>query len=79
MAGVDEEWFRHKDYYKFVDDYIDSAPADANEAVTKPRYHGATKPSPYLNPETFTASAGGYKINNLMTKEIHSSDPECKR
>ena len=31
-----------------LDDYIDSAPPGANEAVELPRYHGATKPSSYL-------------------------------
>ena len=38
VAGKDQEWFWHKDYYKMIHDYIDSAPPGANEAVQKPRY-----------------------------------------
>jgi hypothetical protein len=37
IAGKDEAWFHHKDFYTFLHDYIDSAPAGTNEAVEKPR------------------------------------------
>eukprot|EP00039_Didymoeca_costata_P029030 m.22963 g.22963 ORF g.22963 m.22963 type:complete len:1851 (-) comp7454_c0_seq1:181-5733(-) len=73
VAGVDEEWFYHEDYYSMVDDYIDSAPPNSNEAVTKPRYHGASRPSIYINNDK--TCAGGYCVENLFKRQLPSSDP----
>jgi hypothetical protein len=79
IAGKDEDWFRHKDFYKMLDDYIDSAPLGANEAVRKPRYHGSSGGSIYLNKETNTACAGGYCIKDLFARRLLATDPACKQ
>ena len=78
VAAADEKWFFHEQYYTFLDDYIDSAPADANEAVAKPRYHGAASRCSYLNTATNTACAGGYCIKDLFEREVTQSDPACE-
>ena len=41
VALKNQKWFYDKDFYTMLNDYIDSAPEGANEAVQKPRYHGA--------------------------------------
>ena len=76
VAGADQGWFFHKDYYRFVDDYIDSAPPGANEAIVKPRYHGSAGGCGYLNAATNTACAGGYCIKDLFQREVKASDAE---
>lgn len=76
VAGADQGWFFHKDYYSFVDDYIDSAPPGANEAIVKPRYHGSAGSCGYLNAATNTACAGGYCIKDLFQREVKASDAE---
>ena len=78
VAAADQDWFYHDDFYRFLDDYIDSAPADANEAVHKPRYHGSAGASKYLNVATNTACAGGNCVPDLFSREIPSSDERCK-
>eukprot|EP00040_Diaphanoeca_grandis_P026972 m.152243 g.152243 ORF g.152243 m.152243 type:complete len:1731 (-) comp30797_c0_seq1:210-5402(-) len=75
VAAKDEEWFQHKDFYQMLDDYIDLAPPGANEAVQKPRYHGAAQNCAYLNTATNTACAGGYCVKDLFTRKLPTSDP----
>ena len=58
----------HPPTNKMLDDYIDSAPPGANEAVEKPRYHGAAGNSRYLNTKTNTACAGG-RVAELVGEE----------
>ena len=75
VALKDEEWFFDKDYYRMLDDYIDSAPPGANEAVEKPRYHGAGyKSSGYISVGTtagkFDAWAGGHVMLGLCGVDI---------
>ena len=36
--AADQDMFYRSDYYKMLDDYIDTAPAGSNEAIAKPRY-----------------------------------------
>ena len=78
VAGKDEHWFSHEDFFKMFHDYIDSAPPGANEAVAKPRYHGSSGKSGYTDHTTYTACAGGYCVPNLFSREIPSTDPTCK-
>ena len=77
VAAVDQKWFYHKKYYQMLDDYIHSAPPGANEVLKKPRWHGASKSSNYLNTKTNTACAGGYCIKDLFKRKVPESDPEC--
>ena len=77
VAAVDQKWFYDKDYFAMLDDYIDSAPSGANEVRKKPRWHGASKPSSYLNSKTNTACAGGHCVKDLFTRQVPKSDPEC--
>ena len=46
VAATDEEWFHHPEYYKMLDDYIDSAPDGADRSVHQPR--PVTKPFFFL-------------------------------
>ena len=77
VAGKDQDWFYHKDFFAMFHDYIDSAPPGANEAVQKPRYHGAAGKSGYTNHDTYTACAGGYCVNNLFSRQLPTTDPAC--
>jgi len=75
VAATDEEWFHHPEYYKMLDDYIDSAPDGADESIQKPRYHGAAGNSGYGPSATsFTACAGGYCVKDLFSRELPSTD-----
>jgi hypothetical protein len=67
-----------EDFYSKVNDYIDSAPESANQAVEKPRYHGSPAgKSRYLKTgtTTFETCSGGHCVNNLFSRELPSSDP----
>lgn len=79
VSAEDQDWFFREDFYTMLDDYIDSAPPGSNEAIEKPRYHGAPGGSRYLNEATNTACAGGNCITDLFTREIPSTDGACKR
>eukprot|EP00040_Diaphanoeca_grandis_P019407 m.102462 g.102462 ORF g.102462 m.102462 type:complete len:1975 (-) comp27410_c1_seq4:129-6053(-) len=77
VAGKDQEWFYNSGFYDMLDDYIDSAPADANMAAEKPRYHGATRSSSYIvDDQTYDTCAGGYCVPNLFSRELPTTDPE---
>ena len=77
VSAADEAWFYHKDYYKMLDDYIDSAPDGSNEAVAKPRYHGAPGRCGYLNEATNTACAGGNCVKDLFSGELPKTHKDC--
>ncbi len=78
VSAKDEAWFFHPSFYAMLDDYIDSAPAGSNQAVPKPRYHGATKSSMYLDTSTNEVCAGGNCVKNLFTRKIATSETACK-
>ena len=78
IAGKDEAWIHHAQYYEFVDDYVNSAPVVANVAATKPRMHGApAAKSPYIvDAATFEACAEGDCQIGLFRKQYSKTDPE---
>jgi hypothetical protein len=75
---ADQAMFFNTSFYEMLDDYIDTAPSGSNEAVEKPRYHGAAGRCAYLDATTNTACAGGYCVPNLFEREVTSTDPECE-
>jgi hypothetical protein len=78
VSAKDEEWFFHPSFYAMLDDYIDSAPAGSNQAVQKPRYHGATRSSMYLDTSTNAICAGENCVKDLFTRKIATSENACK-
>ena len=79
MAVSDQAWFYKSKFYTMLDDYIESAPAGSNEAITKPRYHGSPNANSYLSKGTgsmFSASAGGYSVKDLFERKLSTSDPD---
>eukprot|EP00729_Bicosta_minor_P016547 gene16546-7835_t len=76
VAAADQQWFFQDDYYQMLDDYIALAPPGSNEAVAKPRYHGSSGATRYLNIETSTVCAGGLCIEDLFTHEVPSTDAD---
>jgi hypothetical protein len=80
VALADQKWFFEEDFYEMVDDYINSAPAEANQAMEKPRYHGATRSSGYLSASAtegmFDATAGGYGVDGLFKRQLPASHPD---
>ena len=79
IAGSDQAVFFRPDFYQLLDAYIDEAPAGANEAIAKPRYHGSAGTSHYMGPaDPVTgrkrACAGGYCVENLFTP-VNVTDP----
>ena len=76
VSAADQDWFFHEDFYTMLDDYIDSAPVGANEAVEKPRYHGAAGNCVYLNEATNTACAGGNCVKDLFAREVPTTETD---
>ena len=79
VAASDKEWYYKSDFYAMLDDYINTAPPGANEAVKKPRYHGSTRAGGYISPGTggfFNAAAGGSAVKNLFKSKLPTTHPD---
>ena len=79
VAASDQDWFFKSNFYEMLDDYIDTAPPGANEAVKKPRYHGTTNPAYYISKgtgEMFSAAAGGYAVKDVFRRKLPTTHPD---
>ena len=62
-----------------LDDYIAQAPPGSNEAVTKPRYHGASGNhycSAGTKPGFYTCAAGGHKVADVFSAKLETTDED---